>query len=110
MAVLAHQGFATALAAALKKNKIITINSLHLHDFTDLGRQVWNTSFALAYEHAFDYLCPCSYELGNWLKGFGVPYDYWIKTSLHEQAKEMMLDESFLRNFYFLKFIGQEVH
>ena len=73
VAVLAHQGFATALAAALKKNKIITINSLHVHDFTDLGRQVGNTELALPYEHAFDYICPCSYELGNWLKGSGVP-------------------------------------
>ena len=72
---MAHQGFATALAAGLKKHKIITINSLHLHDFTDLGRQFGNTQLGLAYEHAFDYLCPCSYELGNWLKGFGVPYD-----------------------------------
>ena len=75
VAVLAHQGYATALASGLKKNKIITINSLHLHDFTDLGREVGNTQFGLAYEHAFDYLCPCSYELGNWLKGSGVPDD-----------------------------------
>jgi len=75
VAVLTHQALATALAAGLKKNNIITINSLHLHDFTALGRAEGNPELALAYEHAFDYICPCSYELANWLKGSGVPND-----------------------------------
>ncbi len=35
--------------------------------------------------------------------GFGVPYEYWIKTSLFEFTKERLLDENFLNTYSFDK-------
>tara|TARA_B100000035_G_C21035372_1_gene570639 strand:+ start:1878 stop:3746 length:1869 start_codon:yes stop_codon:yes gene_type:complete len=33
--------------------------------------------------------------------GFGVPYEYWLKTSLFEFTKERLLDENFLNTYNF---------
>ncbi len=32
--------------------------------------------------------------------GFGVPYEYWIKTSLYEFTKERILDPNFIKKFH----------
>ena len=32
--------------------------------------------------------------------GFGVPYDYWIKSSLYEFTKERILDSNFTKKFH----------
>jgi asparagine synthase (glutamine-hydrolysing) len=33
--------------------------------------------------------------------GFGVPYEYWLKTSLYDFAQERLLDNKFIENFGF---------
>ena len=33
--------------------------------------------------------------------GFGVPYEYWLRSSLFDFAKERLLDNSFLKKFNF---------
>lgn len=35
--------------------------------------------------------------------GFGVPYEYWVKTSLYQYTKERILDDQFINKFEFKK-------
>lgn len=68
-----HGGAAVGVMGQLRRMGIRTLNSLHLNDLTAMGRPVGNTYLGLAYEHAFDYFIPCSHQLGDWLRGMGVP-------------------------------------
>lgn len=68
-----HGGGFAAVMGQLKRLGIKTVDSLHLHDMSPLGRPVGNTYLGLAYEHAFDYFMPCSNQLGDWCHAMGVP-------------------------------------
>lgn len=70
-----HGGAIAGAMAELRRIGVRTANSLHLNDQTVFGRDVGNTTLALAYEHAFDLFLPCSESLGDWLHGMGVPRD-----------------------------------
>jgi glycosyltransferase involved in cell wall biosynthesis len=70
-----HGGAINGAIGALRKIGIKTVLSLHLHDLDRLGRPVGNTYLGLAYEHAYDIIAPCSYQLGDWLHAMGVPQD-----------------------------------
>ncbi|WP_445376443.1 glycosyltransferase family 4 protein [Niveispirillum fermenti] len=70
-----HSGAIAGIMGQLRRMGVKTLNSLHLNDLTAMGRPVGNTYLGLAYEHAFDYFVPCSYQLGDWLHSMGVPRD-----------------------------------
>lgn len=57
----------------LKRYGITTIASLHLSDLTESGRPLGHTYLGLAYEHAYDFIAPCSYALADWCHSMGVP-------------------------------------
>jgi glycosyltransferase involved in cell wall biosynthesis len=59
----------------LKRFGITTVASLHLSDKSFGGRPVGHTYLGLAYEHAYDFIAPCSYLLADWCHSMGVPYD-----------------------------------
>jgi glycosyltransferase involved in cell wall biosynthesis len=68
-------GAVVGIMGQLRRMGVKTLNSLHLNDLTPFGRPVGNTYLGLAYEHAFDWFVPCSHQLGDWLRGMGVPKD-----------------------------------
>lgn len=70
-----HGGAAVGVMGHLRRLGVTTLNSLHLNDLTALGRPVGNTYLGVAYEHAFNYFVPCSFQMGEWLRGMGVPDD-----------------------------------
>jgi glycosyltransferase involved in cell wall biosynthesis len=57
----------------LRELGIRTIAHLHVLDRSPLGREVGHPALALAFEHAYDLLMPCSETLADWLHGMGVP-------------------------------------
>lgn len=68
-----HGGAVAALMGELRRHGVQTAVSLHLNDLTQFGRPSGNTYLALAYEHAFDLVLPCSQTLAHWLHGQGIP-------------------------------------
>jgi glycosyltransferase involved in cell wall biosynthesis len=70
-----HGGAGVAVMGKLKKLGVRTVTSLHLADLSAGQRPIGNPYLALAYEHAFDVVAPCSLQLGDWLHGMGVPQD-----------------------------------
>ncbi|MBD8729764.1 glycosyltransferase [Pseudomonas sp. CFBP 13710] len=59
----------------LKRFGITTVASLHLSDKSITGMPVGHTYLGLAYEHAYDFIAPCSYLLADWCHSMGVPYE-----------------------------------
>lgn len=57
----------------LKRYGITTVASLHLSDLSPGGRPVGHTYLGLAFEHAYDFIAPCSNMLGDWCHSMGVP-------------------------------------
>ncbi|AJG15108.1 glycosyltransferase [Pseudomonas plecoglossicida] len=57
----------------LKRYGITTVASLHLSDMSPGGRPVGHTYLGLAFEHAYDFIAPCSNKLGDWCHAMGVP-------------------------------------
>lgn len=57
----------------LKRYGITTVASLHLSDMSPGGRPVGHTYLGLAFEHAYDFIAPCSNKLGEWCHAMGVP-------------------------------------
>ena len=57
----------------LKRYGITTVASLHLSDLSPGGRPVGHTYLGLAFEHAYDFISPCSNMLGDWCHSMGVP-------------------------------------
>ena len=70
-----HSVAANGIMGLLRRAGVKTIASLHVHDLTPSGRSNGFSHLALGYEHAYDYVIPCSHQMANWCHGLGVPED-----------------------------------
>ncbi|OCX66387.1 hypothetical protein BFP70_05010 [Thioclava sp. SK-1] len=68
-----HGAAISGVMGQLKRLGVVTANSLHLSDHSVFARPVGNTYHALAFEHAYDMILPCSNMLGDWCHAMGMP-------------------------------------
>jgi len=68
-----HGAAAHGLMGRLKRSGVRTVASIHLHDRSGFSRPVGHSYLALAYEHAYDLIAPCSHSLGAWCHAMGAP-------------------------------------
>lgn len=68
-----HSPTANSVMALLKRSGVTTLTSLHVHDLSAWHRPVGHGYLALGYEHAYDYVIPCSQHMANWCHSLGVP-------------------------------------
>jgi glycosyltransferase involved in cell wall biosynthesis len=73
-----HSVAANGLMGLLRRRGLKAIVSLHVHDLTPWGRTNGFSHLALGYEHAYDYLIPCSQQMANWCHAMGVPQEKTI--------------------------------
>lgn len=70
-----HSVAANGLMGLLRRHGVKTIASLHVHDLTPWGRSNGFSHLVLGYEHAYDFLIPCSHQMADWCHAMGVPQD-----------------------------------
>jgi glycosyltransferase involved in cell wall biosynthesis len=70
-----HSVAANGLMGLLRRHGVKTIASLHVHDLTPWNRSNGFSHLALGYEHAYDFLIPCSHQMARWCHAMGVPQD-----------------------------------
>jgi len=70
-----HAAHLHKIAQKLKKAGVILVNSVHVNDFTEHGREVGHTFLSLGYEHVYDLIAPCSEAMLATCNAFGVPGD-----------------------------------
>ena len=70
-----HSVAANGVMGLLRRAGVKTVASLHVHDLTPSGRANGFSHLALGYEHAYDYMIPCSGQMADWCHGLGVPED-----------------------------------
>ncbi|MBX9934793.1 MAG: glycosyltransferase [Methylobacterium sp.] len=70
-----HAADALGSFSALRKRGVLTVNYLHLLEYTTFGRMVGHSVLGLAYEHATDLYLTCSERLSQELGMLGVPAD-----------------------------------
>ncbi len=75
VAINFHSVAASGIMGLLRRAGVKTIASLHVHDLTPSGRSNGFSHLALGYEHAYDYIIPCSHQMADWCHGLGVPED-----------------------------------
>ena len=63
------------VAGKLRSKGVALAASLHVHDQSQLGRDVGHNFLALGHEHVLDLLAPCSTTLLEWCHAQGVPAD-----------------------------------
>lgn len=73
--VACHAASALGSFASLRKQGILTINYLHLLEYTDTNRIVGHPILGIAYEHATDLYFTCSERLSEELGMLGIPSD-----------------------------------
>ncbi|MBR8828005.1 MAG: glycosyltransferase [Gomphosphaeria aponina SAG 52.96 = DSM 107014] len=62
-----------AMMGVLRRYGVKTAASVHVHDLTPGGRPCGFAYTTLGYEHAYDYIIPCSEQMHDWCHGMGVP-------------------------------------
>ena len=70
-----HSVAVNGVMGLLRRAGVKTVASLHVHDLTPSGRANGFSHLTLGYEHAYDYMIPCSYQMADWCHGLGVPED-----------------------------------
>ena len=75
VAINFHNATANNIMGQLRRAGVKTAVSLHVHDLSSWQRPVGHTYLTLGYEHAYDYIIPCSHNLADWCHGMGVPED-----------------------------------
>ncbi len=70
-----HSVAANSIMGPLRRAGVKTAISLHVHDLSPWGRPVGFTHVSLGYEHAYNYIIPCSHQMGDWCHSMGVPED-----------------------------------
>ncbi|MBO9357385.1 glycosyltransferase [Bordetella petrii] len=73
LAINFHGGAISGVMGQLKRFGVKTALSLHLSDRSKFQRFVGNPYLGLAFEHAYDFILPCSQYLADWCHGMGVP-------------------------------------
>ena len=105
VAVNFHNATVNDVMGLLRYSGVKTVASLHVHDLSPWHRPQGHTYLSLGYEHAYDYIIPCSYNMADWCHAMGVSEDKIIVVpnacgySLEETAVEQILDLRKQRGF-----------
>ncbi|MFM7526926.1 MAG: glycosyltransferase [Nodosilinea sp.] len=70
-----HGVAANGIMGLLRRSDVKTLASLHVHDLTPTGRPNGFSHLVLGYEHAYDFIIPCSEQMADWCHALGVPQD-----------------------------------
>ena len=73
VAINFHNASVNKIMGQLKRAGVITAMSLHVHDLSPWNRPAGYSYLTLGYEHAYDLIMPCSYQMADWCHGMGVP-------------------------------------
>ncbi|MFJ5486609.1 glycosyltransferase [Hansschlegelia beijingensis] len=63
------------VAPNLRARGVVCVSYQHVLDYSEWNRPKGHPLLALAYEHCYDLIACCSYGLGRWLQGHGIPSD-----------------------------------
>ena len=74
-----HSPTANSVMALLRRSGVKTLTSLHVHDLSASHRPVGHGYLTLGYEHAYDYVIPCSQNMANWCHSLGIPEEKIVK-------------------------------
>ena len=70
-----HTCPANSLMGLLRRARVKTIASLHVHDLSHWNRIKGHSYLTIGYEHAYDYVMTCSQQMLDWCHAIGVPED-----------------------------------
>ena len=73
VAINFHNATANNIMGDLRRAGVITAMSLHVHDLSPWNRPAGHSYLTLGYEHAYNFLIPCSYQMADWCHSMGVP-------------------------------------
>jgi len=73
VAINFHNATSNSIMGQLKRAGVKTIASLHVHDLSPYQRPVGHTYLTLGYEHAYDFIIPCSSNMADWCHAIGIP-------------------------------------
>ena len=73
VAINFHNATANNIMGDLRRAGVITTMSLHVHDLSPWNRPAGHSYLTLGYEHAYNFLIPCSYQMADWCHSMGVP-------------------------------------
>ena len=73
VAINFHNATANNIMGDLRRAGVITAMSLHVHDLSPGNRPVGHSYLTLGYEHAYNFIIPCSYQMADWCHSMGVP-------------------------------------
>ncbi len=105
VAVNFHNATVNDIMGLLKRSGVKTVASLHVHDLSPWNRPAGHTYLTLGYEHAYDYIIPCSHNLADWCHGLGVPEEKIVVVAnacgypLAESTVEQILTQRSKRGF-----------
>ena len=105
VAVNFHNTTVNDVMGLLRRSGVKTVASLHVHDLSPWNRPSGHTYLTLGYEHAYDYIIPCSYNMADWCHAMGVSEDKIVVVPnacgypLEEMEVEQILDRKRERGF-----------
>lgn len=70
-----HNASVNDIMGLLRRSGVKTVASLHVHDLSPWNRPVGHAYLTLGYEHAYDYILPCSCNIAEWCHATGIPED-----------------------------------
>lgn len=73
VAINFHNAAANNIMGQLRRAGVITAMSLHVHDLSPWNRPAGYGYLTLGYEHAYDLIVPCSYQMADWCHSMGIP-------------------------------------
>jgi glycosyltransferase involved in cell wall biosynthesis len=73
VAINFHNATVNNIMGQLRQSGVKTVMSLHVHDLSPWNRPAGYGYLTLGYEHAYDLIMPCSYQMAEWCHGMGVP-------------------------------------
>ena len=73
VAINFHNATVNNIMGQLKRVGVTTVMSLHVHDLSPWNRPAGHSYLSLGYEHAYDLIMPCSYQMADWCHSMGVP-------------------------------------
>ena len=75
VAINFHNATINSIMGQLRRVGVKTAISIHVHDLSPWQRPVGHTYLTLGYEHAYDFIIPCSHNLAGWCHAMGIPED-----------------------------------
>ena len=105
VAINFHNATVNNIMGQLRRAGVTTLMSLHVHDLSPWNRPAGYTYLTLGYEHAYDLIMPCSYNMADWCHAMGIPEDKIVVVSngcgypLEREAVTQILDRRRQRGY-----------